>query len=280
MEDFEIIEDSETKEVEEVIDDSTKREYIIRYFDKPPTGLSLSVKFLLFCIVGGIICLQWEEVIGYLLLTIAILYFIYGLLKSYNENQEYRNTRRASDEEYDQWLDEDVKNLETESLNELGIDKSELVGESVSIYAPRINRRSGAALMSKFSEDDYVLRYTPIDVTIIHFTEHQLISYRAVLDFTTGKPLSPSTDEYFYNDIISASTTTESYTERLDDGTTIQCDDAKMFKLVTSGGTSISVRLDDYQLVNVLGGAGELPTEKAENAIKVIRRMLRDKKSK
>lgn len=124
-------------------------------------------------------------------MSISIVYYI-----KYSEYKNFINTRRATDEEFDQWLEDDVESLANESLSMMGLDKSELVGETVSIIAPRIFRRSVAVLKYKNGADNK-FRYTPIDVTLIHFTEHQLISYQAVLDFTTGKPLSPSTDEFF-----------------------------------------------------------------------------------
>lgn len=264
-----------------IIEDSKKRELIVRYFENPPKPTQISYKFLLLCALGCGITFGfgWKILLGVCLVIVAIAYVALVIWMNNNEKKKFDETRRASDEEFDQWLEDDLDSLKSESLNATGIDNSELVGETVSIIAPRVAGRSGAELKYKKGADNNI-RYTPIDVTLIHFTEHQLISYQAVLDFTTGKPLSPSTNEYFYNDIVSVSTSTESTTVRAENGETIQYNNAEMFKMVTSGGTSMSVLLSDPKLVSELGGSGELPKTRAEKAVQVIRRMLRDKKSR
>ena len=111
---------------------------------------------------------------------------------------------------------------------------------------------------------------------------------------TTGNPLSESTDEYFYRDVVSVST--QSKTQTWDKaeiganalsvrqllplmrGDKLQFNAAEMFILTTSGGTSIEVVLRDPKLIESAGG-GTIPTDVAEKAVQTVRKMLREKKT-
>ncbi|MFY9823774.1 MAG: hypothetical protein WAM82_20505, partial [Thermoanaerobaculia bacterium] len=135
----------------------------------------------------------------------------------------------------------------------------------------------------------------PVSVTVINFTEHQLVAYQCALDLTTGKPLNESVDEYFYNDIVSVATTSDTFTYSLTEldrrllsrapgikksavNGKIQVNAGETFILSTSGGNSVRVILNDPVLVQGLGG-GELPLEWAEQAVQAVRKMLREKKA-
>ena len=87
-----------------------------------------------------------------------------------------------------------------------------------------------------------------------------------------------STDEYFYRDIVSVSTSTDTYEIKLSKGETITLKEAVTFKLTTSGGNSVSALITDPELIKKMGG-GDIPTDQADSAIQVIRKMLREKKS-
>lgn len=262
------------------MEDSQKRILIKRYFERPPKDIDWSWKWILFCVFVGplLCCVRGAEAVGGCIIAAGILYVAYQLWSHAQAQAKYRNTPRATDEEFDEWLEEDLQRLSMEALDELGVDESELVGERVSILAlPSYFDRSGAYTDYKIGADR-ILRFTPIDITLINLTEHQLISYQATFDFTTGNALNPSTDEYFYNDIVSVSTVKESSTVRYSDGSMEQRNDSETFRLVTAGGTTLSVKLYDRELIDKYGG--ERPRTRADEAVRVIRRTLRDKKSK
>ena len=139
-------------------------------------------------------------------------------------------------------------------------------------------------------------RFTPVDVSVLNFTEHQLISYQCGLDSMTGDPRSESTGEYFYNDIVSVSTEVRPQTFRFGEldkellarakdlgkstkkSGELQVNDAQIFKLTNSGGTSLQVVLDAPMVINSLGG-GTISTERAEQAVQAVRKMVREKKA-
>lgn len=187
---------------------------------------------------------------------------------------------RPSDQQMDEWLQEDIEAACKHSLDAMGIDESELVAEKVVITG--ISFDSAAADFCYRVGNDGVIRYTPVRVTIVNFGEHQLLSYQCNVDRLSGKMLNESTDEYFYKDVVSVSTKTDSckYNISNAEGQTevLQTNAAQKFMLVTSGGTSIEVVVDDDEYAKALGGkfAQSTPIEKA---IQSIRRMLREKKA-
>jgi hypothetical protein len=187
--------------------------------------------------------------------------------------------KKVTDQQYDAILEEDFKQLAVTALNKTGTDASEVVSEAVTISGPKLWDTAGAEIHYKKGKDNQ-LRFTPMAVTTINFTPNQLLVYSAVYDVITGKCLNESTDEYFYKDVVSVSTKTESKTITSTDTKigTVQMNAAESFTLTTSGGTSISIILSDPSLIEKMGG-GEIPKTRAEKAIQTVRKMLREKKS-
>lgn len=232
----------------------------------------------------------WSIIIGLPLLAawglglILIGAGIWGLV-SYSQ--------RPTDEQMDAWIQEDLKNLQARALAKTGLDASELVGGPVMVYGPRFWNIGGAEVGIKKGKDG-IVRFMPLGVTVINFTQNQLVAYQCALDLTTGNPLSESTDEYFYRDVVSVSTQSKTLTwdramlsaRALSEGplsallTTgkLQFNAAETFVLTTSGGTSIEVVLRDPQFIESAGG-GSIPTEMAEKAVQTVRKMLREKKA-
>ena len=201
---------------------------------------------------------------------------------------------RPSDAQMDLWLEEDLKGIEPRALAKGGLEASDLVRDPVSVVSPRFRNLSGAELGFRKGGDRRA-RFTPVNVTIINFTEHQLVAYQCALDMTTGKPLNECVDEYFYNDIVSVATTADTFTYDMTEldqrllsrvpkvkesavNGKIQVNAGETFVLSTSGGNSVRVVLNDPVLVQGLGG-GELPLQWAEQAVQAVRKMLREKKA-
>jgi len=187
-------------------------------------------------------------------------------------------SKRPTDAQMDAWLDEDLRMLHPRVLAKTGTDPSELVAEPVMVTGPKLWENAYAHRGFKRGKDN-VLRFTPVSVTVINFTAHQLIVYACVLDLTTGNPLNENTDEYFYRDVVSVSTKTKSFSVPMRDGTILQIDAAEMFQLTTSGGTSVEVLLRAPKIIQMMGGNGDIPTTRADKAIQSVRKMLREKKS-
>jgi hypothetical protein len=204
-------------------------------------------------------------------------------------------SHRPTDAEMDAWVREDLDNLTTRVLEKSSLDASQQIRKPVTITSPRL-RDLGGARFGICRGRDRKLRFTPMHTTVINFTEHQLVLYQCALDLMTGKPLNECVDEYFYQDVVSVSTESQSLTlaaAELDqtvmarwpgirgamvDGR-LQLNRAETFVLTTSGATSVRVVLRDPILIASLG-SGTLATEPADPAVQAVRQMLRDKKAR
>jgi hypothetical protein len=247
------------------------RNQVIEYFVAPVPKREIGILFSTGFFALMIFVPGWYmKVVG----LASIAWFAWTIY-SYKEAQK-RYAARPSDSQMDAWLEEDLKLLDKKALDKLNIDESEVVGEGVVITGPRLYNFGGAGWAHKRGNDN-ILRYTPVDVCVINFTQNQLVSYTCALDLTTGNAVSENTDEYFYKDVVSVATKTESRKVTLE-GKVIQMNAAETFSLTTSGGTSISVMLSDPTFIEQMGG-GTLPTTRAEKAINNIRKMLREKKA-
>jgi hypothetical protein len=176
----------------------------------------------------------------------------------------YSYTQAPTDQQIDQWTREDLLGLDQKALKKTGIDKSEVMGDPVTITGP-------ADFAVYKVGKDRILRFGKIAAVVINFTQNQLLIYSCSVDITTGNTLKESTDEYFYRDVVSVSTKTE-------DGQigATRISAGEYFTLTTSGGTSVKVFLQSPELGKKLGG--EMPSTDAERAIQAIRKMLREKK--
>jgi len=278
------------------MDEETKRKMIVEYFKPNKTrweSYAFVVGVIIFII--SLIAGWWRMIfVGIVLIGISTPY-IHNIFLATERNivetlklviadvWKGSSKGKPTDEQMDEWLDEDLKTLEKKAIDKMGTDESELVAESVQITGPRFWGIGGAKIQYKKGNDN-IIRFSPLGITVINFAQNQLLAYSCVYDFTTGKALNESTDEYFYKDVVSVTTKTESRSVTWGSGTsatTLQLDAAETFALTTSGGTSISVLLSDPKLIETMTGkkGGEIPTTRAEKAIQTIRKMLREKKA-
>jgi len=238
------------------VDEKTKRKMIYNYFKPFP-------KWAVILIIIGLLLIAANGV-GIILIVIGIV----GLVL-YNKG-------KPTDKQMDEWLEEDLINLGKRALIKVDIESPALISYAVAVTGPRLWDISGVNIFFKKGKDN-IIRFAPINVDIINFTQNQLLGYACVLDFTTGNALNESTEEYFYKDIVSVSTRTESRTVNIPKLGIVQMNAAETFTITTAGGTSFSIILRDPTLIKKLGG-GEIPTTRAEKAIQEIRKLLREKK--
>lgn len=240
-----------------------KREAIKKYFKPFP-------KWAIWFILIGILVMLGGSQAGGGVVVAGIVILGIGALGIWSASG------KPSDQKMDEYIAEDLSLAKSKSLQKASIDESELVGDSVVVTGPRFWNTAGASINYKKGKDGK-LRFTPINVSVLHMTQHQIVSYQACLDLTTGNFLNESTDEYFYKDVVSVATKTESKSYTSEKFGTIQLNAAETFVLTTSGGTSVETILKDPKLIELMGG-GDIPTTEAERAIQVVRKMLREKK--
>jgi hypothetical protein len=232
------------------------REHIGRYFKPFPRWTLWLIAIGLPCVaVGGI---------GILLIALGM----WGIATW---------IKRPSDAQVDAWIEDDLQLLHGRALTKTGTDPSEIIAEPVIVTGPRLEDIAHAQLAARRGKDN-ILRFTPINVTVINFTAHQLIIYSCVLDLTTGDALNENTDAYFYGDVVSVATKTRSFNVATKGGTILQIDAAETFQLTTSGGTPVEVVLRAPRIIQMMGH-GDIPTTKVDKAIRAVRNMLREKKT-
>ncbi|MCQ2050120.1 MAG: hypothetical protein MJZ22_03835 [Candidatus Saccharibacteria bacterium] len=242
-----------------------KNEMVINYFKSFGCGFIV-------CILIGVAIIYFGSDSGAAIAT-GILFCIIGIAWCV-----FSAKKIVSDKQFDEIKNEYLENLKSVARQKVDIDESELIADCNVLVGPRLWNVGGATVLHK-QGDDKVLRYTPLNVTILNYTANQLLSYTCVFDLTTGKALNETTDEFFYKDIVSVSTKTESKTYVTDDKKeTLQLNAAEMFYLKTAGGNGIEIVLSDPTLAKEMGG-GEFDKSGIDNMLQSIRRMLREKKS-
>lgn len=268
------------------MDEQTKRKLIHKYFQPSimATIMIVGSWFFVFTGIWIILVFPVEAIASNEGITIAemLMIIVTGIfplaigifgIRMHNKN----NKGKVSDQQIDEWFEDDLERLEKISLDKLGIDETELISDPVPITGMSLWGGDNTNIMFRKGKDK-ILRFTPIEINILNFTQNQLLIYRCVFNFTTGKISDEKTEEYFYKDVVSISTRVERG-EKINTKKfgVIKLNAAKMLTLNTSGSTSFAVLLYDPMLVKKLGG-GKIPTIQAERAIQVVRKMLRDKK--
>lgn len=258
-----------------------KRSAIRKYFARVPKWALWLIGFLL---VGGLMGGDGAPRYALWLAAAALAAWLITIVVG-----------RPGDQQVDTWLAEDLCSIEARALAKSGLDRDGTVRDAVVVVGPRL-RNTGGAKFGFHKGNDMKARFTPLDVSVLNFTEHQLVAYQCSLDFLTGDPRSECVAEYFYNDIVSVSTQAEPQRFNLGEldkdllslgkslkkaakkTGVLQVDDAQSFVLSSSGGTTIRVVLSAPMVINSLGG-GTISMEESEKAVQAIRKMVREKKS-
>ena len=208
----------------------------------------VAIGAILFLAVSGA-----GKIVGILILAAGIAWIVLGQ-KKYKESI-------VTDKEYDSEVRKNLNDLENRALNKLGVDKDE-VGEIAPIYISGF-RYQGCSRFKK-GEDNY-FRTDVYESVALFFSQNEVHCYK--LNFNTlEKKQTESTDVYFYQDIVSVSTTSQE-TEIADSITNEkQTVNYESFELRTAGGTSLSVAIRDQ--------------DQAQRSINAMRALLREKKTR
>ena len=199
---------------------------------------------------------------------------------------------KPTDAQMDEWLKDDLSRLEPDSLKKAALDSSDLVRQPVMLYGPRLETVGGAEFNYQ-SGKDKVIRYSLVETTTIHFTEHQLITYQCAIDLTTGNSLNVRVKRFFYKDVVSAETETKDYTyeekniskqffennpnaKKYIVNGKLQVNDSETFRLTTTAGTAVEIALKIPQFL--VGAEGDFSDRLADQAISAINKMLLSKK--
>jgi len=174
----------------------------------------------------------------------------------------YRNTLGAKDDEIDRICQNNIQSMNDKALIKLGVDEDEVkLIEPIKVSGYYYYAIGSQPLFKKGKDGRW--RSSNYESTIMLFSENQIHAYTYRFSLVENEK-SELTDEYFYKDVVSVSTSTDnvSFTNpetKKPDNITFQ-----NFKLTTSGGTSIS---------NAMWDSGTV-----ENSIQGMRQLLKQKK--
>lgn len=202
-----------------------------------------------------------------------------------------RDKKAVTENYIDSLKAEGLAEVSDRSKNKTYVDESELISEPLLLTTHRKWDRAGAFSGEKKGADN-IYRYTPIDITQLYMTDNRLISYQACLDLTTGKFLNEGTAEFYYEDIVSIETLTESASiefvgqakkkfEKLQIagkiGNLMQINHTEWFVITTTAGTKLKIGIRDEGLLSKMGADNNARTD-SEKSVQAIRAMIRDKK--
>ena len=147
----------------------------------------------------------------------------------------YRQTAdRPTDEDIDRQVRGVLSELKPRALEKLGLDADEvnlidpiIVGGK--LFGGRNQVRKGK---------DGVIRSSGCEGVVIFFGEQELHAYKYEVSLVTSNLTSDQTDVYFYRDVVSVSTKSDTIQVSID-GVKTQQIALELFKLTTSGGTTI-----------------------------------------
>jgi hypothetical protein len=161
------------------------------------------------------------------------------------------------DQDIDRDAIETVADLQERALSKLGLDPDQVRLIEPVIANGYLFASIGDDVLIKLGKDKK-FRASNYEGVVIFFSEHQLHSYKFQFSLVNPDEFRESTDEYFYRDVVSVATSSESYKVRLISGESRQVT-WEEFKLTTSGATSIrsSIR-DQSSVAKSIAGARNL----------------------
>lgn len=224
-----------------------------RYFKKVDETINYKPSIIMI-VIGAILFLSLigkSPVMGIIGLALAGI-GIYMIVSKKNKIASEKASI-PSDAQYDNEVTKKLNNLKPKALAALGLDEDEVKEiEPITfdgyVYKNASNAKKGTDGLWRTNKYEYV---------ILFFSEHEVHCYTYNFDTTVDRK-TEATDVYFYKDIVSVSTASD--TEKLL-GETI---DYEFFKLTTAGGTALSVSLRDVS--------------NAQRSINAMRTLLKAKK--
>lgn len=241
-----------------------KRQYQIkRYFAKQRSTWAILV-----VLAGIIIILVDLYIFGKIVFAAGIVFLIFDLIQQ---------IRKPSDEIIDTWLLGDLQILKERAFDHLNINMSDLIQEPIIIVGPvlwLVNSLSKDDVKWKKGKDS-IVRFNINNVLIICLTDRALGAYQCDYNFMANSPCNERTDELYHKDIVAITTRDSSMNYTMPNGQRISV--ARSFSIVVTSGERISVIIDSPDIARFTGG--NLSTTNVDHAVRVIRKVLREKKA-
>lgn len=197
-------------------------------------------------------------------------------VKRSNYDEAFKKAEpKPSDQQMDNWRNADLERIRISALVKLDLVSEQVLGnpnDPIIVVGPS----EGAHLAVG---KDNILRFSGYDVVIVYLTDNHLAAYSCRLDMSTGLETKESTQEYHYKDVISVATQVDNSRlfKVIVDGEDKPLAEYQKFALSVASSERIEVVIAFPQFGDIIKNARLAPTG-AENAVKVIRAMLREKK--
>ncbi|MCF7868544.1 MAG: hypothetical protein K9N09_07590 [Candidatus Cloacimonetes bacterium] len=246
------------------MDDNTKRKMMVNYFKPfPKFSIWLILIGLVVAIIGGATeAGAGVIIIGIILLGLGILIIVMS------------TKGKATDQQMDKWLNEMFETItKKNALDKLGIDESELTAETLFIPGPvywGVQGFDQSVIKRKEGKDKYY-RYSTWNIEVFLMTENYLANYGCTFNMIKNTSINEHTNEFFYKDVVSVRTATESSAYTLLDGHKLE--QSQMFQL-NLAGDSVRVVTDDANLK-----VSSAMSSRVDKTVQAIRTMLRQKKA-
>ncbi len=134
----------------------------------------------------------------------------------------YLSVRKPKEEALDDWIAEDLINLEKHALESMQLNNRYLLLEPVVMSGfPDLDSLDDEFVNGLYGKD-HILRYTPRALTVICFTRDELITYEGAVDITNGEIAYENTREFFYADIATIGLVKEKVRNKFRFGTLIR----------------------------------------------------------
>ena len=201
-------------------------------------------------------------VVGAILCIIPFIFFIGIILIAIGALLLYLRSSGPKDMEIDQQCISMISNIQNQALQRLGLDADDVKEIAPIVFDGFYYDNIYQGVQYKVGKDN-VFRASNYEGVVFFFSANQVYCYTYRFSLINNNETYNSTDEYFYKDIVSASTETISVSYNVNGVS--QPRGVEKFKLSTSGGTSISAAM-----------RRSADTERSINGMKSL---LRSKKS-
>jgi hypothetical protein len=145
---------------------------------------------------------------------------------------------RPTDDELDRQVRDILGGLNQQALDKLGLDADE-----VSLIQPIVVGGNSFAGSRAKKGKDGVYRSSACEGIAIFFGEQELHSYKYQVSLIEDHRISEETDVYFYRDVVSVSTKSDTIQVQVE-GAGMHQVQVELFKLTTSGATTIQCSMD------------------------------------
>ena len=227
-----------------------------KYFaTKPSKPNRPSLGLIIVLGIIGVIFLFAVTILGIILVVVdaVIAFFKFKNYKKALEKYEKELKSIPTDEEYDREVEKNLANIRERALKALGVDEDEVSEIPPISFGGYVFK--GANDIKK--GEDNLYRSDKYELVMLLFSAHEVHCYTYNFNTKIDKK-TDKTDVYFYKDIVSVSTASD--TIKVGDYSI----DYEYFKLTTAGGTALSVSLHD------MGSA--------QQSISAMRALLKEKK--